>query len=299
MTSVTQKCSAYSTPSTKTSFKSVNKQFGENMKKILFCLLVAMQYASANSCTGLLYQFLSESYLVPNAEIQLDSVFVPKESIARYSYSNGKIKSNQIYSYKEESTTDFNYYWYQNPSALTKTSYEYLMKDSSSADTTYIFEDFYGYGTLGYQRTIKFTANSMQSLIKNLDFGVTEYTETILTGDSIVHKIYKGVDRESELASTTVYVSDSSDTKCYEASPDGDTISTITYSSSENNYSLQVKTTGLTAYYYYTSTKQETTSIHQRNNRITTIPKRRSFDALGRSVNKKSPLKKNFSEKPF
>ncbi len=142
MTSVTQKCSAYSTPSTKTSFKSVNKQFGENMKKILFCLLVAMQYASANSCTGLLYQFLSESYLVPNAEIQLDSVFVPKESIARYSYSNGKIKSNQIYSYKEESTTDFNYYWYQNPSALTKTSYEYLMKDSSSADTTYIFEDF-------------------------------------------------------------------------------------------------------------------------------------------------------------
>ena len=54
------------------------------MKKILFCLLAAMQYASANSCTDLLFQFLSDSYLKPNTEIRLDSASMVSQGSVKY-----------------------------------------------------------------------------------------------------------------------------------------------------------------------------------------------------------------------
>ena len=161
------------------------------------------------------------------------------------------------------------------------------MKDSSSADTTYIFEDFYGFGTLGQQRSIKLTANAAQILTKSLDFGMSEYSEIILTGDSIVHTTYKGADKESGIRSTDVYVSDSSDSKCYETSSEGDTVSTITYASSENSYTLKIQSDEFTTYYYFTYTKQETTAIRKKGIRASVLPKSRSFDLLGRTVNKK------------
>ena len=257
------------------------------MKKFLFCLLAALQYASANSCTGLLFQFLSNSFLKPNAEFQLDSSSMPKAALIKYFYSNGKPEYNQTYSYLDNSTTETKYYWNQGPSALTKTGFEYLMKDSSSADTTYIFEDFYGFGTLGQQRSVKLTANAAQILTKSLDFGTSEYSEVILTGDSIVYTIYNGADKESGIHSTTVHVSDSSDSKCYETSSEGDTVSTIKYTSNEIYYSLQIQSDELTASYYFTYTKQETTSTPQKGRHIIILPKRRSFDILGRTVDKK------------
>ena len=231
------------------------------MKKFLFCLLAALQYASANSCTGLYFQILSNLYLKPNAEFQLDSLSTPKAALIKYFYSNGKLEYNQTYSYLDNSTT--------------------------SADTTYIFEDFYGFGTLGQQRSIKLTANAAQILTKSLDFGTSEYSEIILTGDSIVHTTYKGADKESGIRSTDVYVSDSSDSKCYETSSEGDTVSTITYASSENNYTLKIQSDEFTTYYYFTYTKQETTAIRKKGIRASVLPKSRSFDLLGRTVNKK------------
>ncbi len=233
------------------------------MEKILF--------ASANSCTGLYFQILSNLYLKPNAEFQLDSLSTPKAALIKYFYSNGKLEYNQTYSYLDNSTTESKYYWNQGPSALTKTGFEYLMKDSSSADTTYISEDFYGFGTLGQQRSIKLTANAAQILTKSLDFGTSEYSEIILTGDSIVHTTYKGADKESGIRSTDVYVSDSSDSKCYETSSEGDTVE-------------------FTTYYYFTYTKQETTAIRKKGIRASVLPKSRSFDLLGRTVNKKRRL---------
>ena len=260
------------------------------MKKFLFCLLAALQYASANSCTGLYFQILSNLYLKPNAEFQLDSLSTPKAALIKYFYSNGKLEYNQTYSYLDNSTTESKYYWNQDPNKLTKTGYEYLMKDSSSADTTYISEDFYGFGTLGQQRSIKLTANAAQILTKSLDFGTSEYSEIILTGDSIVHTTYKGADKESGIRSTDVYVSDSSDSKCYETSSEGDTVSTITYASSENNYTLKIQSDEFTTYYYFTYTKQETTAIRKKGIRASVLPKSRSFDLLGRTVNKKRRL---------
>lgn len=257
------------------------------MKKILFCLLAAMQYASANSCTGLYFQILSNLYLKPNAEFQLDSLSLPGVGSVKYSYAEGKLDNYQSTSYQDNSTTEYKYYWNQDPNKLTKTGYEYLMKDSSSADTTYISEDFYGFGTLGQQRSIKLTANAAQILTKSLDFGTSGYSEIILTGDSIVHTTYKGADKESGIHSTTVYVSDSSDTQCYEISSKGDTASTITYSSSENNYTLKIQSDEFTTYYYFTYTKQETTAIRKKGIRASVLPKSRSFDLLGRTVNKK------------
>jgi hypothetical protein len=257
------------------------------MKKILFCLLAAMQYASANSCTGLYFQILSNLYLKPNAEFQLDSLSLPGVGSMKYSYAEGRLDNYQSTSYQDNSTTEYKYYWNQDPNKLTKTGYEYLMKDSSSADTTYIFEDFYGFGTLGQQRSIKLTANAAQILTKSLDFGTSEYSEVILTGDSIVHTTYKGADNESGIRSTDVYVSDSSDSKCYETSSEGDTVSTITYASSENNYTLKIQSDEFTTYYYFTYTKQETTAIRKKGIRTSVLPKSRSFDLLGRIVNKK------------
>lgn len=257
------------------------------MKKILFCLLAAMQYASANSCTGLYFQILSNLYLKPNAEFQLDSLSLPGVGSMKYSYAEGRLDNYQSTSYQDNSTTEYKYYWNQDPNKLTKTGYEYLMKDSSSADTTYIFEDFYGFGTLGQQRSIKLTANAAQILTKSLDFGTSEYSEIILAGDSIVHTTYKGADKESGIRSTDVYVSDSSDSKCYETSSEGDTVSTITYASSENNYTLKIQSDEFTTYYYFTYTKQETTAIRKKLFRTPPLPKNRSFDLLGRTVNKK------------
>ena len=257
------------------------------MKKILFCLLAAMQYASANSCTGLYFQILSNLYLKPNAEFQLDSLSMPGVGSMKYSYAEGKLDNYQSTSYQDNSTTEYKYYWNQDPNKLTKTGYEYLMKDSSSADTTYISEDFYGFGTLGQQRSIKLTANAAQILTKSLDFNTSEYSEVILTGDSIVYTIYNGADKESGIRSTDVYVSDSSDSKCYETSSEGDTVSTITYASSENNYTLKIQSDEFTTYYYFTYTKQETTAIRKKGIRASVLPKSRSFDLLGRTVNKK------------
>ncbi|MBR4348821.1 MAG: hypothetical protein IKP90_07795 [Fibrobacter sp.] len=257
------------------------------MKKILFCLLAAMQYASANSCTGLYFQILSNLYLKPNAEFQLDSLSMPGVGSMKYSYAEGKLDNYQSTSYQDNSTTEYKYYWNQDPNKLTKTGYEYLMKDSSSADTTYISEDFYGFGTLGQQRSIKLTSNSMHLVTKSLDFGTSEYSEVILTGDSIVHTTYKGADKESGIHSTTVYVSDSSDSKCYETSSEGDTVSTIKYTSNEIYYSLQIQSDELTANYYFTYTKQGTTAIRKKMFRTSPLPKNRSFDLLGRTVNTK------------
>jgi hypothetical protein len=246
-----------------------------------------MQYASANSCTGLYFQILSNLYLKPNAEFQLDSLSLPGVGSVKYSYAEGRLDNYQSTSYQDNSTTEYKYYWNQDPNKLTKTGYEYLMKDSSSADTTYIFEDFYGFGTLGQQRSIKLTANAAQILTKSLDFGTSEYSEIILAGDSIVHTTYKGADKESGIRSTEVYVSDSSDSKCYETSSEGDTVSTITYASSENNYTLKFQSDEFTTYYYFTYTKQETTAIRKKGIRTSVLPKSRSFDLLGRTVNKK------------
>ena len=260
------------------------------MKKFLFCLLAAMQYASANSCTNLLFQFLSDSYLKPNTEIRLDSVSMVSEGSVKYSYADGKLDNSQMTVYQDNSTTEYKYYWNQDPSKLTKKGYEYLMRDSSSADTTYIFEDFYGFGTLGQQRSFKLTANSMQLMTKILDFGTSNYSEMVLTNDSIVHTNYKGTDKESEVLSKTVYISDSSDTQCYEISSKGDTLSTINFSSSGNNYTLTVPSDQFTAHYYFTYTKQETTAIRKKGPRTSILPKNRSFDLLGRTVNKKRRL---------
>lgn len=257
------------------------------MKKILFCLLAAMQYASANSCTDLLFQFLSDSYLKPNIEIRLDSASMVSEGSVKYSYADGKLDNSRMTVYLDNSTTEYKYYWNQDPSKLTKTGYEYLMRDSSSADTTYIFEDFYGFGTLGQQRSFKFTANSMQLMTKILDFGTSNYSEMFLANDSIVHTNYKGNDKESGILSKTVYISDSSDTQCYEIKPEGDTVSTIKFSSNENNYTLTIQSGEFTSHYYFTYTKQETTAIRKKSPRTSILPKNRSFDLLGRTVNKK------------
>ena len=257
------------------------------MKKFLFCLLAAMQYASANSCTDLLFQFLSNSFLKPNAEFQLDSASIPKAMLTKYSYSDGRLENSKAYSYLDNSTSESKYYWNQDSSALTKTGFEYLMKDSSSADTTYIFGDFYGFGTLGEQQSIKLTANAAQILTKSLDFNTSEYSEVILTGDSIVYTIYNGADKESGIHSTTVYASDSSNTKCYEMSSKGKPVSTIKYTASENIYLLQVQSDELTANYYFTYTKQGTTAIRKKMFRTSPLPKNRSFDLLGRTVNTK------------
>lgn len=247
------------------------------MKKILFCLLVAMQYASANSCTGLLFQILSDSYLKPNTEFRLDSISMGTEGSAKYTYVDGKLDNSLSIIHQENLTVEHKYYWNQDPSKLTKTGYEYLMRDSSSADTTYIFEDFYGFGTLGHQRSIKLTANSIHVVTKSLDFATTDSSEIFYTGDSIV-------------TSGNLYISDSSDVLCHEISTKGDTVSTIKFASNENSYTLTVPSDEFTALYYFTYTKQGTTAIRKKEPRTSILPKKRSFDLLGRTVNKKRRL---------
>ena len=202
---------------------------------------------------------------------------MPKEGITKYSYADGRLDKSQTTSYQDNSTIEYKYYWNQDTSKLVKNGFEYLMRDSSSADTTYIFEDFYGFGTLGQQRSIKLTTNSMHLVTKSLDFGMTDSSEMVYTGDSIVE-------------SRSLYISDSSDDLCYEMSSTGDTVSTIKYSSSENNYTLAIQSDEFTTYYYFSYTKQETTAIRKKGIRASILPKSRSFDLLGRTVNTKRRL---------
>jgi len=62
------------------------------------------------------------------------------------------------------------------------------------------------------------------------------------------------------------------------------------FSSSGNNYTLTVPLEQFTAHYYFTYTKQETTAIRKKGPRTSILPKNRSFDLLGRTVNKKRRL---------
>ena len=169
---------------------------------------------SANTCTDAVFKEIAGYYMIEDSGLKLDSVISPNFYNQTYTYSNGKVSRSQFFEKESGSTSTMNYYWNKDESTLTKQGIEYFMKDSSSGDTTFIFENYYVQGVLGNQKTIKVTSQSASVLTKDLDFGQEYFEEIINKGDSVIFNRYSGKDNSAALSNAEIYVSDTENTKC-------------------------------------------------------------------------------------
>ena len=236
---------------------------------------------SANTCTDAVFKEIAYYYMIENSGLQLDSVDSPNFSHQTYTYSNGKVSSSQVFEKESGTTTTLNYYWNKDESALTKQGIEYFMKDSTSGDTTFIFENYYVLGVMGHQKTIKLTSQSASILTKDLDFGQENFEEIINKGDTVIINRYSGKDNSTALSNTEFYVSDTENTKCLEMDKNGTIANTINYEPMNDGYSLSFYSDGFITIHYY-SKPEGTTSIRKTVKRIKIAPKAHYFDLLGR-----------------
>ena len=198
-----------------------------------------------------------------------------------YTYSNGKVSRSQFFEKESGTTSTMNYYWNKDESALTKQGIEYIMRDSISGDTSFIFENYYVLGVMGHQKTIKVTSQSASILTKDLDFGQENFEEIINKGDTVIINRYSGKDNSTTLTKTELYVSDTENTKCLEMDKNGTIANTITYEPMNDGYSLSFYSDGFITIHYY-SKPEGTTSIRKTVKRIKIAPKAHYFDLLGR-----------------
>ena len=235
----------------------------------------------ANTCTDAVFKEIAYSYMIENSGLQLDSAISPNFYNQTYTYTNGKVSRSQFFEKESGTATTLNYYWNKDESALTKQGIEYFMKDSTSGDTTFIFENYYVLGVMGHQKTIKVTSQSASILTKNLDFGQEFFEEIINKGDTVIINRYSGKDNSTTLSNTELYVSDTGNTKCLELNNDGTIANTITYEPKNNGYSLSYSSDGITTILYFSNSKG-TTSIRKAVKPVKIAPQARYFDLLGR-----------------
>ena len=236
---------------------------------------------SANTCTDAVFKEIAYHYMIENSGLQLDSVDSPNFSHQTYTYSNGKVSRSQFFEKESGTTSTLNYYWNKDESTLTKQGIEYIMRDSISGDTSFIFENYYVLGVMGHQKTIKLTSQSASILIKDLDFGQENFEEIINKGDTVIINRYSGKDNSTTLTKTELYVSDTENTKCLEMDKNGTIANTITYEPMNDGYSLSFYSDGFITIHYY-SKPEGTTSIRKTVKRIKIAPKAHYFDLLGR-----------------
>ena len=259
----------------------------EQLKKSDFiALFLAIVFAIsttvlANTCTDAVFKEISFFYMIENSGLQLDSAISPNFYNQTYTYSNGKVSRSQFFEKESGSTSTMNFYWNKDESALTKQGIEYFMKDSTSGDTTFIFENFYILGVKSYQKSIKVTSSSAGILTKDLDFGQENFEEIINKGDTVIINRYSGKDNSTALSNTELYVSDTGNTKCLELNNDGTIANTITYEPKNNGYSLSYSSDGITTILYFSNSKG-TTSIRKAVKPVKIAPQARYFDLLGR-----------------
>lgn len=228
---------------------------------------------SANTCTDAVFKEIAYYYMIENSGLQLDSVDSPNFSHQTYTYSNGKVSSSQVFEKESGTTSTLNYYWNKDESTLTKQGIEYIMRDSISGDTSFIFENYYVLGVMGHQKTIKVTSQSASILTKDLDFGQENFEEII--------NRYSGKDNSTALSNTEFYVSDTENTKCLELNKNGTIANTITYEPMNDGYSLSFSSDGFSTILYF-SKHEETTAIRKMAKTSRIAPKARYFDLLGR-----------------
>ena len=259
----------------------------EQLKKSDFiALFLAIVFAisttvSANTCTDAVFKEIAYHYMIENSGLQLDSVDSPNFSHQTYTYSNGKVSRSQFFEKESGTTSTLNYYWNKDESTLTKQGIEYIMRDSISGDTSFIFENYYVLGVMGHQKTIKVTSQSASILTKDLDFGQENFEEIINKGDTVIFNRYSGKDNSTTLTKTELYVSDTENTKCLEMDKNGTIANTITYEPMNDGYSLSFYSDGFITIHYY-SKPEGTTSIRKTVKRIKIAPKAHYFDLLGR-----------------
>ena len=244
---------------------------------------VASTSAFANTCTDAVFREISFFHMAKNSGLQLDSVDSPNFYNQTNTYSDGRISSSQIFEKESGTTTTLNYYWNKDESALTKQGIEYFMKDSISGDTSFIFENYYVQGVMGYQKTIKAASSSASILTKDLDLGQEIFEEIINNGDTITINSYSGKDNSATPFKTELYVSDTESTKCLELNKDGTIANTITYEPMNDGYSLSFYSDGFTTILYF-SKHEETTAIRKTVKPVKIAPKARYFDLLGRHI---------------
>ena len=237
---------------------------------------------SANTCTDAVFKEIAYHYMIKNSGLQIDSVDSPNFSHQTYTYSNGKVSSSQVFEKESGTTSTLNYYWNKDESALTKQGIEYIMRDSTSGDTTFIFENYYVLGVMGHQKTIKVTSQSASILTKDLDFGQENFEEIINKGDTVIINRYSGKDNSTALSNTEFYVSDTENTKCLELNKNGTIANTITYEPKNNGYSLSFSSDGFSTILYFSKHEETTTAIRKMAKTSRIAPKARYFDLLGR-----------------
>ena len=235
----------------------------------------------ANTCTDAVFKEISFFYMIENSGLQLDSAISSNFYNQTYTYTNGKVSRSQFFEKESGTATTLNYYWNKDESALTKQGIEYFMKDSTSGDTTFIFENYYVLGVMGHQKTIKVTSQSASILTKDLDFGQENFEEIINKGDTVIINRYSGKDNSTALSNTEFYVSDTGNTKCLELNNDGTIANTITYEPMNDGYSLSYSSDGITTILYFSNSKG-TTSIRKAVKPVKIAPQARYFDLLGR-----------------
>ena len=244
---------------------------------------VASTSAFANTCTDAVFKEIAGYYMIEDSGLQLDSAISPNFYNQTYTYSNGKVSRSQFFEKESGSTSTMNYYWNKDESALTKQGIEYFIKDSTSGDTTFIFENYYVLGVMGHQKTIKVTSQSASILTKDLDFGQENFEEIINKGDTVIINRYSGKDNSTALSNTVFYVSDTENTKCLELNKNGTIANTITYEPMNDGYSLSFYSDGFTTILYF-SKHEETTAIRKTIKPVKIAPKARYFDLLGRHI---------------
>ncbi len=259
----------------------------EQLKKSDFiALFLAIVFAisttvSANTCTDAVFKEIAYHYMIENSGLKLDSAYSPNLYHQTYTYSNGKISRSQIIEKESGTATTLNYYWNKDESALTKQGIEYFMMDSTSGDTTFIFENYYVLGVMGHQKTIKLTSQSASILTKDLDFNQEFFEEIINNGDTVIVNNYSGKDNSASLSNTKLYVSSTESDKCLELNKNGTIANMITYEPMNDGYSLSFYSDGFITIHYY-SKHEETTAIRKMAKTSRIAPKLRYFDLLGR-----------------
>ena len=260
----------------------------EQLKKSDFiALFLAIVFAisttvSANTCTDAVFKEYSFFYMIENSGLQLDSVDSPNFFHQTYTYSNGKVSSSHIFEKESGTTSTLNYYWNKDESALTKQGIEYIMRDSISGDTTFIFENYYVLGVMGHQKTIKVTSQSASILTKDLDFNQEIFEEIINNGDTVIVNNYSGKDNSASLSNTKLYVSSTESDKCLELNKNGTIANTITYEPMNDGYSLSFYSDGFSTILYFSKHEETTTAIRKTVKPVKIAPKARYFDLLGR-----------------
>ncbi len=261
----------------------------EQLKKSDFiALFLAIVFAisttvSANTCTDAVFKEIAYHYMIKNSGLKLDSAYSPNLYNQTYTYSNGKVSRSQFFEKESGTATTLNYYWNKHESALTKQGIEYFMMDSTSGDTTFIFENYYVLGVMGHQKTIKLTSQSASILTKDLDFNQEIYEEIINNGDSVIVNNYSGKDNSASLSNTKLYVSSTESDKCLELNKNGTIANTITYEPMNDGYSLSFYSDGFSTILYFPK-HEETTAIRKTVKPVKIAPQARYFDLLGRYI---------------